>query len=186
MGRPKHLLPFGSERMLQRIVRLLGEAVSPVIVVAAAGQELPELPRDLPVLQDRRPDCGPLEGIAVGLARLGHEADLSFVTACDAPLLRPAFVRRLIELVAGYDIAVPHVGGYDHPLTAVYRTTVLPHAESLLAAGRVRPVFLFDQVRTRRITADELADVDPELESLMNVNSPEDYAAALERMKDEG
>ena len=76
---------------------------------------------------------------------------------------------------------MPHVGGYYHPLTAVYRTSVLPNAESLLSAGRVRPAFLFDQVRTRRVTANELADVDPELESVMNVNSPTDYMAALER-----
>jgi molybdopterin-guanine dinucleotide biosynthesis protein A len=183
MGQPKHLLPFGPERMLQRVLRLVGEAVHPIVVVAAPGQELPDLPPDLPVLRDRQPNRGPLEGIAVGLGRLQGEADLAFVTACDAPLLRPAFIRRLIELVEGYDVAVPHVGGYDHPLTAVYRTGVLPHVESLLAAGRVRPVFLFDEVRTRRVTAEELITVDPDLESLMNVNSPEDYAAALERMK---
>jgi molybdopterin-guanine dinucleotide biosynthesis protein A len=181
MGRPKAWLEFGPERMLQRVVRLLGEAVRPVIVVAARDQQLPELPPVLPVLHDRQPDRGPLEGIAVGLARLEDEADLAFVTACDAPLLRPAFVRRLVELVEDYDIAVPHVGGYDHPLTSVYRTSVLPHAESLLSAGRVRPAFLFDQVRTRRVTAEELMNVDPQLESVMNVNSPADYVAAMER-----
>ena len=46
MGVPKATLPFGPETMLQRVVRLLGTVVSPIVVVAARGQELaPELPR---------------------------------------------------------------------------------------------------------------------------------------------
>src|SRR3982750_1451674 len=47
MGYPKALLPFGPELMLQRMVRLLGEVVSPIVVVAAPEQELPELPPDV-------------------------------------------------------------------------------------------------------------------------------------------
>jgi molybdopterin-guanine dinucleotide biosynthesis protein A len=133
------------------------------------------------IVRDRRPDRGPLEGIAVGLASLSRRCELAFVTACDAPLLRPALVGRLVELAEGYDVAVPHVEGYDHPLSAVYRVSVLPHVESLLSAGRLRPVFLFDRVRTRRVAAAELMDLDPGLESLWNVNTPADYAAALAR-----
>ena len=186
MGQPKHWLPFGPELMLQRVVRLVAEAVRPVVVVAAPGERVPgtvsrTFPPDVRVVFDRQPDRGPLEGIAVGLATIQPEADLAFVTACDTPLLRPALVRRLTDLAEGYDLVVPHVEGYDHPLSAVYRTSVLGHVESLLAAGRMRPAFLFDRVRTRRVTAEELADVDPGLESLLNVNSPDDYAAALEQ-----
>ena len=44
MGTSKALLPFGPETMLQRVIRLLGELVSPIVAVAAAGQALPELP----------------------------------------------------------------------------------------------------------------------------------------------
>ena len=43
MGVPKATLPFGNETMLQRVVRLLHTVVSPVIVVAARDQVLPEL-----------------------------------------------------------------------------------------------------------------------------------------------
>lgn len=186
MGRAKHLLPFGSEPMLHRVLRLVGQAVQPVVLVAAPGQVLPDLPPHVPVVYDRRPGLGPLEGIAAGLARLEGEADAAFVTGCDAPLLRPAFIRRMIELLEGWEIAVPHAGGFDHPLAAVYRTRVLPVAETLLASGRVRPLFLFDQVPTRRVAPEELASVDPELESLRNLNRPEDYAAALQWCREHG
>ena len=40
MGAPKLALPFGPETMLARVVRLLGEACRPIVVVAAPGQEL--------------------------------------------------------------------------------------------------------------------------------------------------
>ena len=179
MGRPKEWLPFGPERMLQRVVRLVGEAVQPVIVVAAEGQALPPLPAAVEIARDRRPDRGPLEGLAAGLRAIGDRAEAAFVTSCDVPLLVPAFVRRVIELGAGRDVAVPHVEGFDQPLAAVYRRSVLPHAEALLAEGRLRPAFLFERVRTRRITAEELRDVDPRLTSLANVNTPADYRTAL-------
>ncbi len=186
MGQPKHLLPFGPELMLHRVLRLVSQAVQPVVLVAAPGQLLPDLPDAFPVVYDRRPGVGPLEGIAAGLARLAGEVDLAFVTGCDAPLLRPAFIRRLIELAEGWEIVVPHAGGFDHPLAGVYRTRVLPVAESLLASGQVRPAFLFDHVPTRRVLPEELACVDPELESLVNLNRPEDYAAALKKLAQVG
>ncbi|MCA9165188.1 MAG: NTP transferase domain-containing protein, partial [Planctomycetales bacterium] len=44
MGESKATLPFGDELMVQRVVRLLSEVVSPIVVVAAEGQTLPELP----------------------------------------------------------------------------------------------------------------------------------------------
>ncbi|MCR4414060.1 MAG: molybdenum cofactor guanylyltransferase [Thermoguttaceae bacterium] len=181
MGSPKAMLPFGPERMLQRVVRLLGEAVRPIVVVAAEGQELPELPGEVLVARDRCPDRGPLEGIAAGLRAIGELVEAAYVTACDVPLLVPAFVRRVIELGKTYEIAVPHVRGFDEPLSAVYCRSVLPRIDALLALGRLRPAFLFDEARTLRIDAEKLADVDPELLSLANVNDPQDYAAALRR-----
>ncbi len=181
MGAAKATLPFGPETMAARVVRLLGEAAGPIVVVAAAGQELPELPAAIHVARDRRPDRGPLEGLAVGLAALGDRVEAAFVTACDLPLLKVEFVRRVIQLSAGHEIAVPHINGFDEPLAAVYRTSLLPQVEALLAADRLRPVDLFDQVRTRRITAEELSEADPQLQSLANINSPADYRAALAR-----
>ncbi|NUQ65883.1 MAG: molybdenum cofactor guanylyltransferase [Pirellulales bacterium] len=183
MGQPKATLPFGSELMLQRVVRLVGQAVGPIVVVAAEGQQLPPLPKEVRIARDRHPDRGPLEGLTAGLRALPDDVDAAFVSACDLPLLKPHFIRRLLDLVPGFDVAVPHVGGFDEPLCAVYRKSVLPEIETLLAENRRRPVFLFERVRTRRVTAEELADMDPELQSLQNTNTPEAYRAALERMR---
>jgi len=179
MGQPKATLPFGPETMLQRIVRLVGDAANPIVVVSATGQELPELPADVILVHDREEDRGPLEGLVVGLQALKDRAEGAFVTACDVPLLKTAFVRRMIDLLGDHEIASPSIGGFDEPLAAVYRTAVLPEAESLLAANRRRPALLLDQLPTRRVSAEELADVDPQLQSLTNVNTPDEYEAAL-------
>ena len=189
MGVPKATLPFGAETMLQRVVRLLGTVVSPIVVVAAQGQELPALPAEVTITRDEREARGPLEGLRAGLKALPESVEAAYVTSCDVPLLVPAFVERMIELMGDHDIAVMEVDGFPHPLSAVYRRKTLPHVESLLANDRLRPVFLFDAVRTRRVRPEEMTVVDPELRTLRNLNTHEDYLAALEegrRQKAEG
>jgi molybdopterin-guanine dinucleotide biosynthesis protein A len=181
MGSSKALLPFGPETMLQRVIRLLGTVVSPLVVVAAAGQELPAIPGDVIVTRDERDGRGPLEGLRAGLKALPEQVELAYVTSCDVPLLVPAFARRMIDLLGDADIAVMEIDGFPHPLSAVYRRSTLPHVEVLLAKDRLRPVFLFDAVHTRRVQPSEMTSVDPELQTLSNLNSREDYLAALAR-----
>jgi len=179
MGTPKALLPFGSETMLQRVVRILGALVSPIVIVAADGQELPALPADAIVTHDEREGRGPLEGLRAGLKALPADVERAYVTSCDVPLLVPAFVTRMLELSQGYDIAVMEIDGFTHPLSAIYRRDTLPHVEALLSADRLRPVFLFDAVRTRRVQTSEMTGVDPDLRTLRNLNTPDDYRQAL-------
>ena len=178
MGTSKALLPFGDETMLQRVVRLLRQVVHPIVVVAAAAQELPPLPPDVIVTRDEREARGPLEGLRAGLKALPEVTDAAYVTSCDVPLLVPAFVSQMLDLSRGYDIAVLAIDGFPHPLSAVYRRTVLPHVEGLLAQERLRPVFLFEAVRTRTISPDEMTS-DPELRTLRNLNTPAEYEQAL-------
>jgi molybdenum cofactor guanylyltransferase len=178
MGSPKALLPFGSETMLQRVVRLLGEVVSPIVVVAAIDQELPALPRDVIVTRDEHESRGPLEGLRAGLKALPPEVDRAYVTSCDVPLLVPLFVRQMLDLSSGYDVAVMEIDGFTHPLSAVYRRATLPFVEDLLAQDRLRPVFLFEAVKTRRVQTEEMT-ADPELRTLRNLNTRDDYERAL-------
>ena len=186
MGVPKATLPFGDETMLQRVVRLLGTVVSPIVVVAARDQSLPALPDTVIVTRDERDAKGPLEGIRAGLSALPTPIDAAYITSCDVPLLVPAFVERMIELMDDHDIAVMEIDGFPHPLSAIYRRSTLPHVESLLAQDRLRPVFLFDAVRTRRVTPEEMIAVDPELKTLRNLNTKEDYVAALATSRADG
>ncbi len=179
MGSSKALLAFGPETMLQRMVRLLGSVVSPIVVVAAPEQPLPPLPADVTVTRDEREGRGPLEGLRAGLKALPGGVEIAYVTSCDVPLLVSGFVRRMIDLATDHDIAVMEIDGFPHPLSAVYRRNTLPYVEALLAQDRLRPVFLFDAVRTRRVQPAEMDSADPGLLTLRNLNTREDYLDAL-------
>jgi molybdenum cofactor guanylyltransferase len=181
MGRPKAWLPFGPETLLQRTVRVLGEVVNPIVVVAAPDQELPELPPSVDVVRDHRAYLGPLNGLGTGLAALAGRADVAYLSACDVPFLTPAFVRHVLERLGDADICLPEVGGFKHPLAAAYRASVLPLVADLVAADQLRPVFLSERLPTRVLTPDDFAIVDPGMDSMRNANTPEEYEAALRR-----
>ena len=178
MGTSKALLPFGHETMLQRVVRILGDLVAPIVVVAAAGQELPPLPPGIIFTHDEQPGRGPLEGLRAGLKALPEDVDAAYVTSCDVPLLEPGFVTEMFDLARGHDVAVMEIDGFPHPLSAIYRRATLPFIEGLLAQDRLRPVFLYDLVKTRRVRPDEIT-ADPELRTLRNLNTRDDYERAL-------
>jgi molybdopterin-guanine dinucleotide biosynthesis protein A len=181
MGIPKASLPFGPENMLQRVVRLLGQVVEPVVVVAAPRQTLPDLPPSVRIAHDRQENKGPLEGIRAGLLEIQQHVDAAFVVSCDVPLLAPALVRHMAAKLQHHDVAVAVDGDLHHPLTAVYRVNVLSHIGELVSQDQLRPVFVYDRVPTKRIPIDELRDVDPQLQSFTNLNQPQDYLAALQQ-----
>jgi molybdopterin-guanine dinucleotide biosynthesis protein A len=185
MGRPKAWLPFGGELMLQRIVRIVRAVVDPVVVVAAPGQDVPRLLSNVEVVRDEIEGKGPLGGLAAGLTALDGRVDAAYLSSCDVPFLKEEFVQSVLSFLKPDsrlptpEIAVPRVNDYFHPLAAAYRLSVLPYVRELIATDRLRPVFLFDSVPTRVIEPHELADVDHEFRSLQNLNTPEEYAAAL-------
>jgi molybdopterin-guanine dinucleotide biosynthesis protein A len=185
MGRDKAMLPFGPELMLQRVVRILCDIVDrdAIVVVAARDQPLPELPNDVIITYDSQPHRGPLEGLAAGLRAMPAHITAAFVTSCDAPIIVERFVATLFEQLGDHEIAVPYDGQFHHPLTAVYRPSVLPIVQKLLAADQRRLRDLFAHVRTLEVSTDELQRVDATLSTLMNLNSPEDYRRALERVE---
>lgn len=181
MGRPKAWLPFGSETLLQRTVRVLGEVVDPIVVVAAPDQEVPELPPSVVVARDGREYLGPLNGLGTGLAALACRAEVAYLSACDVPFLVSAFVRRIVSRLGDADVCLPEAGGFKHPLAAAYRVRIRPAVSELVAGNQLRPLLLTERLPTRVLTPADFADVDPKVDSLRNVNSPEEYDAALRR-----
>ena len=173
MGTPKAWLDWHGTTLLRRACGIVARGTSgPVIVVRAPGQELPELPAGVRVVEDAREGRGPLQGILAGLE--ATDADVAFVASVDLPFLHPGFVAAVCAAVdVETDVAVPFVGGYRQPLAAAYRTAIAPVVEELVAADRMKPAFLFERVRTRWL------ETLPHPESVRNLNEPADYEAAL-------
>lgn len=182
MGTPKALLPFDGEPLIVHVVARLQRLFRDMVVVAAPDQELPSLPVEL--VRDQVAYQGPVGGIFYGLTAAGE--DIGFVTSCDSAFLNVDLISHLVSQIAEHDVVVPHWEGRFQPLHAVYRKSVLPLLGEQLARGDLRPVHLFDRVRTRRIDEDEIRRFDPEGTSFFNMNTPEDYAVALKRWSDVG
>jgi molybdenum cofactor guanylyltransferase len=190
MGSPKAALEWHGSTLLWRTVSILGRVTDgPVVVVRAAGQELPPVPPGTAVVDDPREGQGPVQGIAAGLTALAGEADVAFVSSTDLPFLHPAFVRRVLRAVEsnGADVGLPVARGFRQPLAASYRTGLAPAAERLVADGRLKPAFLFEQCQVAMLDESALrsdpvlAALDPDLESVVNVNEPAEYESARAR-----
>jgi molybdopterin-guanine dinucleotide biosynthesis protein A len=190
MGSPKAALEWHGSTLLRRTVGIVARAAGgPVVVVRAAGQDLPDLPPGTVVVTDPREGKGPLQGIAAGLAALAGQAEAAFVCSTDMPFLHPAFVRRVLRVVRedNADVCLPIARGYPQPLAAAYRTSLADTAERLVKEDRLRPAFLFEQCAVERLddaalkTDPVLAALDPALDSVLNVNEPADYQAARAR-----
>jgi molybdopterin-guanine dinucleotide biosynthesis protein A len=164
------------------MVRLVSAAVPAdrLVCVTAPGQNLPQLPSAVRIAFDPVAHAGPLAGLATGLAAIEHEADAAFVTGCDMPLLQPAFVARMFEVLADHQIAAPHDGKRWHPLAAVYRTDLRPQIETLLTTGHRSLVALLESCDILRIQTTDLSDVDPGLGSLRACNTQAEYENALQ------
>jgi molybdopterin-guanine dinucleotide biosynthesis protein A len=189
MGTPKAALEWHGSTLLRRTAGIVSRAAGgPVVVVRAQGQALPALPAQVEVIDDPREGMGPIQGLAAGLAATAGRAEIAFVCSTDMPFLHPAFVRRVLRAAAeGADVGLPIARGYPQPLAAAYRTTLAPVAERLVKEGRLRPAFLFDECVVTRLDeaalrADPvLAALDPDLDSVVNINEPADYEAARSR-----
>lgn len=174
MGRDKATMPSpgsvpGHARvtMVERTVEVLRARCAPVFVVAAPGQQLPELQAE--VLRDEVRGVGPLLATGRGLRAAGDAGlEWAFVCAVDMPRLTAEIIDDLVAGTEGVDIVLPW-DGREHYLAGIYRTSLADPIEALVAAGARSMRSLTDSVVTQRIVLDPTP-------ALSNANSADDLA----------
>lgn len=148
--------------MVEHTVSVVVARCDPVLVVAAAGQVLPELAAT--VLRDESPGLGPLVAAGRGLrAAAAAGRDRAFVVAVDMPDL----AADLIDLLAcheGVEVVLPW-DGRDHYLAGVYRTALADRVDDLVATGARSMRALTDTCTAHRVVL-------PPSSWLTNVNRP--------------
>src|SRR3954462_11098194 len=143
MGTPKEWVDWHDCKLLRRTCGVVARGVGgPVVVVRAPGQELPELPKEIGVVEGAREGQGPLQGLLAGLEAV--DAEIAFAASTDMPFLHPRFVAAVCHAARDADAAVPHLGGFRQPLPAGYRTALTPLVGELVANGQLKPAFLFE------------------------------------------
>ena len=167
MGADKAMLDWHGAPLVGHVASIVAKAVDgPVVVVAAAGQVLPE---GMWVVRDREPGRGPLMGLLTGLEALAGEAETAFVCAVDLPFLTTEAIRRPLDALAcGAQAAVPVVAGVRQPLAAAYSVEVAGYAEARLAEDRRSLMGLLEDLRVVDVPADDLAA------QLRDVDTPEE------------
>jgi molybdopterin-guanine dinucleotide biosynthesis protein A len=164
MGSPKATLEVDGRRFLDRIVDVLLGAFDMVYV---CGGDTPALGASL--VHDDHPGEGPLAGIVSAL-RVAEGAP-TFVTAVDMPMLTLETIRRLcVPPVGAGHARIARVDRRPQPLCGMYAGDLEAHAVGCLRSPD-RSVMGF----ALGVPYLELVDIDDG--SLMNINTPDDYAA---------
>jgi molybdopterin-guanine dinucleotide biosynthesis protein A len=99
------------------------------------------------------------------------------------PFLQAAMLHYLITQMSDYDVVVPDVLGELQTLHAIYSKVCLQPIEHRLAMNRLRIAGFFPDVRVRKVTASELQPYDPALLAFQNLNTPEEFQAAEQRLR---
>lgn len=171
----KGLVVLRGEPMVAHVARRLAPQVSRLIIsanrhedrYAAYGEVVLDGEADLGAWQ------GPLLGIAAGLAAARQDAWL-VVVPCDTPFLPLDLAARLVGAAesAAAPMAYAAAGGQRHSACMALRTSLLPDLLEYLRAGD-RKVGLW-QARAGAVEA----RFDDAPDAFMNVNTPEELAAA--------
>ena len=178
MGTPKAWLDWNGQPLLEYLVSILSQVSKEIVVVAAPGQDLPDLPSGVRRLDDPVRYEGPLYGMNVGLSAMPADCTSAFVTGCDTPFITADFIEELASLLGDHEIVVPKDDRFFHPLAAIYRTALVPRIHDLIQQGKRKPRQLLDLSDTLPVDPQALNTFDSSGLTLRNMNTPEDYHEA--------
>ena len=123
------------------------------------------------VVRDEVEGLGPLGGVLAGLKAARNDACL--VIACDIPEIDVPLLEALARTTCGSEITVP-VGpsGLYEPLFALYKRSIIPEIEALLASGERSILPLFERCRTVVVGIEDAGRI-------RNLNTRADYKEYL-------
>lgn len=174
MGTDKSQLVIDQQTFTQRIAEMLFQVTGSVTLVGRALDD-----STLPKVPDVYPQWGALGGLHAALAAC--EREWAIVVACDLPFVTRELFLFLASLRLDHEAVVPvQPDERPQPLAALYRVDpCLQRAEALIQAGRRRPLDLLEAVKTRWVAFDEIRNLDQAERFFVNINTPEDYYAAV-------
>lgn len=177
MGRDKAALPFGEETMLSHLVHTYQPHFDLTAVsLNEAGRF--DTAGAMEVV-DRHPGDGPMAGLEAAFLDTG--ADVIFLTGTDLPFGDPALALYLVQQLGDHDICLIRSDKGPEPLFAVYSSRCLPAIRKALEEGRRSMYSVIGQMDTLELSAEKLTQFDIG-RILSNVNDPEEYAKALQRL----
>lgn len=195
MGKDKAFLKLGQE-FVYRIANEMLKVSSDLIVVIGKKEKEPfeavfknlefdgHDPASVRILNDEYDLQNPVGGILTGLENAKYE--YAAIVGCDMPLLNSQVINLLSREANGYDCAVPvREGGETEPLCGVYAARQTIDAGLLaISDNLIGPKHLLSYIpQVNYVKVSALHCIDPNLDSLLNINYPSDYEALLATRK---
>jgi molybdopterin-guanine dinucleotide biosynthesis protein A len=171
MGTDKAFLEIEGEPIFERVLRAMSANFASVLLIGDKQERFSGY--GLPVIADRYPGSA-LGGLYTGL--LSADTDLIYVSPCDLPFPSASLIRHLCSLANGFDTVVPKTEKGFEPLFALYRKSCLEPMRHLLEQGNYRVYDIYPEVTVRFVSAEELNLVTDLEHSLLNINTPAEYA----------
>ena len=176
-GTEKALLRVGGARILDRIYEIYRELFDEIILVTNSPEKFLEW--DLLIVSDLFPIRSSLTGIHAGLFYMTNP--FAFISACDTPFLKKEMVETVIGKIEPHiDIVMPETSAGFEPLCAAYSKRCLDSAQHHLEQEKLKIIKTFRKSRIKTISEKVLCEIDPDLRSFFNINTPEDLKRAEE------
>jgi molybdenum cofactor guanylyltransferase len=175
MGKDKALLPLPGNKgvtFVEYLSTMLAMLCREVLLIARDEPQRANYAhlKGVRTLTDRVSGYGPLMGLSSGLSAIQNLHAL--VVAVDMPFVQPALLAFLLNQPLTGSLLVPVVNNVPQVLLAIYPRAVLPLIEERLQEGRRDPRSLLEVAPVRYIDETQIRQVDPELRSFINVNTP--------------
>jgi len=180
-GEDKLLYRINSLRTIEYVIRAAERVCDSVSVVAKEREKFGDL--GVPVVEDLLPDQAPIVGLYTAL-RLSQR-DRVLILSGDLPLMKPEVLGLLVEEFEE-PVTVISAGERLHPLVGVYSKALYPVVEEYLKIGRRSLIDLIRSLKFKTVGEERVRAVDPDLSSLMNMNTKEDLSLIRERIGSSG
>jgi len=181
MGADKGLVELGGSPLASYVANILAAVADEVVISVGKGRRCEysdALGGDFRFVEVEHEGVGPLEGLVRGMSEARGEYVL--VSPCDTPFLRREVCWALSRLTKDRDGAVPKTGAnHFEPLHGAYRRSALAEAlEKVISGGGRAPIQAFEGLDLVFLEGNSLLELDPELVSFWNINTPEDLRKA--------
>ncbi len=169
-GRDKAFIRVGKEFLITNLCDKLSQA-NFEIVLSGPQQRLSFF--GYPVISDQQPQAGPLPAVSSVWKQLCCERLL--LLACDMPFISLPMIEALWRASRDCDIVLPLKNVRPSPLPGVYSSRTAPICHDLVRRHRHDLKALLEVgLRVTYLEARELDRVDPNRESLWNINTQDD------------
>ncbi|MBI9110780.1 molybdenum cofactor guanylyltransferase [Maridesulfovibrio ferrireducens] len=177
----KSCLEISGEKIVSRIIRQMSGLFSEIFVITRTPEHHPNL--GVRLVGDIYQHRSSLTGIHAAISHA--ETEHVFITACDSPFLNKALVTKMLSLLSpSDDVLIPiHDNWRYEPLCAIYSKRCLPFIEENLNNEIFQIIRFFPEIKVHAVDAEILKQHDQDLESFINVNTPEELSKACERAK---